>query len=127
MELLLAIAIGVLYGTGVYMMLRRSLVKVVIGFALISNGANLLIFTASGVVRTAAPIIGDDATVLMAPYADPLPQALVLTAIVITFGVSAFALALVLRVQRTTGAEDPDEMRSTDADAFEKPVEAESQ
>ena len=120
METVLALVVGGLYATGVYLVLRRSLVKLVIGLAMLTNAANLLIFTAGGLTRGAPPLIPAGETTLAAPYADPLPQALILTAIVIGFGVLAFALVLVYRAYATVGTEDPDEMMSTD-----HPVEGE--
>lgn len=115
MEIILAFVIGGLFAAGIYMLLRRSLVKLLIGLALLSHAANLLIFTASKLTRGNPPVIGMDETVLAAPFADPLPQALILTAIVISFGVIAFALALAYRVYRSVGTDDLDQMQSTDA------------
>jgi multicomponent Na+:H+ antiporter subunit C len=108
MEILLAIVIGVLYGCAVYLMLRRSLVKLLIGLALLGHGANLLIFTAAGLSHGGPPVIGPTDTTLAFPSADPLPQALILTAIVIGLGVIAFALALGSRVYRVFGSDDLD-------------------
>jgi multicomponent Na+:H+ antiporter subunit C len=114
MESLMALATGVLFASGLYLILRRSLIKVVLGLGLLSNAANLLIFTAAGLRRGIPPIIPADADALPAGAADPLPQALILTAIVITFGVQAFALVLVYRAYQATGTDDPDEMVLTD-------------
>jgi multicomponent Na+:H+ antiporter subunit C len=111
MEIILAIVIGVLYGAGIYLMLRRSLVKLLIGLAMLSHAANLLIFTAAGLTRGMPPVIAPDATTLEAPYADPLPQALILTAIVIGLGVIAFFLALSFKVYRAFGSDDLDTIR----------------
>jgi multicomponent Na+:H+ antiporter subunit C len=113
--LLLAITVGALYACGVYMLLRRSIVKMVIGLVLLGHAANLLIMAAAGILRGRAPIVPADATALIAPYADPLPQALVLTAIVIGFGVQAFALALLKRAHQAAGTDDLDAMHTTDA------------
>jgi multicomponent Na+:H+ antiporter subunit C len=107
----LAAVVGVLYATGVYMMLRRSVVKLLIGIALLSNAANLLVFVAAGVRRARPPIVVDGAAA--GPMADPLPQALVLTAIVIGFGVLAYAIALVHRVHSETGSDDLDHLDAT--------------
>jgi multicomponent Na+:H+ antiporter subunit C len=107
----LALVVGVLYATGVYMMLRRSIVKLLIGIALLSNAANLLVFSAAGVRRGRPPIV--DASGAVGPTADPLPQALVLTAIVIGFGVLAFAVALIHRVHRETGSDDLDHLEAS--------------
>jgi multicomponent Na+:H+ antiporter subunit C len=104
----LAIVVGVLYATGVYMMLRRSVVRLLIGIALLSHAANLLVFSAAGVERGRPPIVGLDGQV--AASADPLPQALVLTAIVIGFGVLAFAIALLHRAHQETGTDDVDRL-----------------
>jgi multicomponent Na+:H+ antiporter subunit C len=109
-EALLALTSGVLYATGVYMMLRRRLVQLIIGLGLLSNGTNLLIFTAGGLTRSRPPVVPDGATVLQTPYADPVPQALVLTAIVIGFGLTAFSLVLAHRVHTTTGSDDVDDV-----------------
>ncbi len=110
MELLLAIVIGVLYASAVYLILRRSLVKLLIGLALLSHATNLLIFTAAGLSRGGPPVIDPEAQTLAASAADPLPQALILTAIVISLGVIAFALALASRVYRVTGSDDLDQL-----------------
>jgi multicomponent Na+:H+ antiporter subunit C len=90
-----------LFGIGTYLVLSRSLARVVIGLALISHGANLFILLASS--RTGAAPVVEGGT---ADLADPLPQAMVLTAIVITFGVTAFLLALALRSFLLTGSDD---------------------
>lgn len=115
MEIILAFVIGGLFAAGIYMLLRRSLVKLLIGLVLLSHAANLLIFTAAKLTRGAPPVIGMEATALELPFADPLPQALILTAIVISFGVIAFALALAFRAYRSVGTDDLDQMQSTDA------------
>jgi multicomponent Na+:H+ antiporter subunit C len=113
-ESLLAIVIGALYGFGLYSLMRRSIVKVIIGLALLGHAANLLIFTAGGLSRGAVPLIDAGATALVPPHADPLPQALVLTAIVIGFAVQAFALVLLRRAHQTIGADDLNAMRSAE-------------
>lgn len=107
MGLLLSLATGVVFATGTYLLLRRNLVKMVIGLGLLSNGANLVLFTAAGLSPGIPPLIPQGATALPDGAADPLPQALVLTAIVITFAVQAFTLALVYRTYQATGTEDP--------------------
>jgi multicomponent Na+:H+ antiporter subunit C len=110
MEVLLALASGVLYAAGIYMMLRRRLAQLIIGLGLLSNGTNLLIFTAGGLTRARPPLVADGATALAPPYADPVPQALVLTAIVIGFGLLAFSLVLAHRVHEATGSDDVDDV-----------------
>jgi multicomponent Na+:H+ antiporter subunit C len=111
MENLLAFVIGGLYAAGIYMMLRRSVVKLLIGLGLLSHATNLLIFTAASLTRGAPPVIPLDSDILLKPYADPLPQALILTAIVISFGVIAFALALAYRTYKSVGSDDLDKMK----------------
>ena len=110
MELLLALACGVLYAAGIYLILRRRLAQLIIGIGLLSNGTNLLIFTAGGLTRARPPVVPDDAQTLVEPYADPVPQALVLTAIVIGFGLLAFSLVLAHRVHATVGTDDVDDV-----------------
>ena len=110
MEVLLAVAAGVLYAAGVYLMLRRRLAQLIIGIGLLSNGTNLLIFTAGGLTRARPPVVPDGAEQLVPPYADPVPQALVLTAIVIGFGLLAFLLVLAHRVHATFGSDDVDDV-----------------
>ncbi|MEJ5220453.1 MAG: Na+/H+ antiporter subunit C [Tepidiforma sp.] len=114
MELLLAVTVGWLYACGLYLLLRRTLAQVVIGLALLTNGTNLLIFVAAGLVRGEPPLIGDGEVVLAAGTADPLPQALILTAIVIGFAIQAFAMALAYRVYRSVGSDDIDALTTTE-------------
>jgi multicomponent Na+:H+ antiporter subunit C len=92
MSVLLAAAAAGLFGIGTYLVLQRKLSRIIIGLGLISHGANVL-FLMSG-RRGGAPLIGRGDP---AEFADPMPQALALTAIVITFGVTAFLLALAFR------------------------------
>ncbi len=114
MIVVLAFVIGGLYAAGLYMMLRRSVTKLIIGLSLLSHAANLLLFTAGGLVRARPPLIPDNSETIQPPFADPVPQALVLTAIVISFGVTAFALALIHRANRVIGTDDLDQMKATD-------------
>jgi multicomponent Na+:H+ antiporter subunit C len=114
METLLAFVIGGLYATGIYLMLQRTLAQLIFGLALLTNAANLLIFTAAGLTRGRPPLIAADMDAPEPPFADPLPQALILTAIVIGFGVLAFALVLAYRTYQTVGSDDLDDMKTTD-------------
>ncbi len=116
MTLILALLVGALYAGGLYMMMRRSIVKLILGLAMLAHAANLLIFTVGGPVRGIAPIIGPGMTGLPQGTADPVPQALILTAIVIGFGVQAFALVLVKRSAQESGTDDLDAMRSTETE-----------
>jgi multicomponent Na+:H+ antiporter subunit C len=114
MQFWLALVIGWLYAAGIYMILRRSLTKLIIGLGLLSHGANLLIFTAGGLTRAHPPIVRAGATRPADSSADPLPQALILTAIVISFGVTAFALVLFHRAYEAVGTDDLDNLKATD-------------
>ena len=113
MELMLSLLVGVLFGAAMYTMLRRSIVRLAIGVVLMGHAANLLIFTVAGVSRTGPPIVEEGRTLPLAASADPVPQALILTAIVISFGVLAFLLVLIQRVYQTVGSDDSDEMGAT--------------
>lgn len=115
MELLLAITIGTVYAAAFYLLLRRGVVRVVLGIALLSQAVNLLLFTAGGLREGAVPFIRPGEETLAASSADPVPQALILTAIVISFGVLAFTLAMVHRADQSAGTDDLDDMKSTDA------------
>ncbi len=112
METLMAILVGCLYAGGLYMMMRRSIVKLIIGLALLSHGTNLLIFLMGDLIKGRPPIIPADALKAVAPVADPLPQALILTAIVIGFAVQAFAVVLIRRVSRVVKTDDLDALQS---------------
>jgi multicomponent Na+:H+ antiporter subunit C len=101
MIVVLVLAVAILYGTGVYLLLQRNLSRIVIGLALLGHGANLLLLMAGGRAGE-APLIGGEG----GPYSDPLPQALALTAIVITFGVSAYLLAMAFRSWTLTRADE---------------------
>lgn len=114
MELLLLILIGVFYGTGIFMMLRRSMVKLLIGLILLGNGANLLIFLLGGITRGKPPIIPEAEKTLTGVYADPVPQALILTAIVISFGLQSFAIVLLKRVHALVQTDDLNQLNTPD-------------
>lgn len=93
MEALMAVAIGVLFTSGVYLLLRARTFPVVLGLTLLSHAVNLFLFVSGRLVINAPPIVREGVTT----YTDPLPQALVLTAIVISFGMTAFLVILALR------------------------------
>ncbi|HEX6927067.1 MAG TPA: Na+/H+ antiporter subunit C [Longimicrobiaceae bacterium] len=108
MEILLALVSGTLYASGIYLMLKRRLAQLIVGLSMMANGSNLLIFTAAGLSGTRAPIVDEVAVASGEAFADPVPQSLVLTAIVIGFGVLAFSLVLAHRVHRSTDTDDID-------------------
>jgi multicomponent K+:H+ antiporter subunit C len=103
--LLLASAIGVLAGTGVWLLLRARTFDVVLGLTLASYATNLFIFVMGRVAVGAPPIVRAGAPPTLARYADPLPQALVLTAIVISFAMTALLLALALKGRFVNGSD----------------------
>jgi multicomponent K+:H+ antiporter subunit C len=98
MEAVIAIAIGILVAAGVYLALRSRLFSVLLGVTLLSYAVNLFLLAAGGLMTDAAPL-----TDRPGPYPDPLPQALVLTAIVISFGMTALVIVLALRVVSDSG------------------------
>lgn len=109
MLILLAVLIGILYGSAVYLLLRRNIFKLVLGLIFLGHATNMLLFVAGGLTRGYPAFIRNQAgeTGMMA---DPLPQALILTAIVIGLGVTAFALVLVYRFYSVTKTVDLDEL-----------------
>lgn len=103
MELVFAFCVGVLTACGVYLTLRGSTFSVVLGLTLLSYAVNLFLFASGRLAVNSAAILGESAT-----YADPLPQALVLTAIVIGFAMTAFAVILAMRARADLGNDHVD-------------------
>lgn len=114
MELILVVIIGVLYASGVYMILRRSMVKLLLGIMLLGNATNILIFLLGNLTKGKPPVISPDFKVFKDIYADPIPQALILTAIVISFGLTAFAIVLLKRVYVLVDSDDLDDLNTPD-------------
>jgi multicomponent K+:H+ antiporter subunit C len=108
MELTLAIAIGVLAGSGVWLILRPRTYQVVIGLSLLSYAVNLFIFSMGRLRVGAPPVLGMDGAADAAGYADPVPQALVLTAIVIGFATTALFLVVLIASRGLTGSDHVD-------------------
>ena len=111
MDSILAIAVGILVACAVFLILARDLIRIMLGLAILSNAANLLIFTSGRVTRDAPPIVPENVKVPEGVIANPLPQALILTAIVIGFSLLAFALVLSYRAYATMRTVDVDAMR----------------
>lgn len=109
MEILMSITVGVLFMVGTYLLLSKSLLRVVIALILLSHGAHLLLLTMAGVQGGAPPLLSLGAET----YTDPLPQALILTAIVISFGVTAFLLVLAYRTYKEHKTDDLDQLRGS--------------
>lgn len=116
MEWKLALLAGILAGAGVYLMLARHMIALVFGLSLLGTAANLVVFAGGRVLEGVAPLVPAGLSAPVEEIANPLPQALVLTAIVIGFGIAAFALALSLAAYRRLGTTDPEVM--TDAEGI---------
>jgi multicomponent K+:H+ antiporter subunit C len=104
MELLMASGIAVLTGTGTYLLLRPRTFDAILGLTLLSYAVNLFLFSMGRLAVGRAPVIQPGAS----GYSDPLPQALVLTAIVISFAMTALLLVLALRANASSGSDDVD-------------------
>jgi multicomponent Na+:H+ antiporter subunit C len=112
MEALMAVLVGVLFAASVFMLMRPNLFKVIFGLILLTNASNLFIFTAGRLTRAIAPLIPEGEQSIPGPFANPVSEALILTAIVIGFALLAFALALIFIAYRrfhTLDAEVEDE------------------
>lgn len=115
MELPLALVIGLLFAGGIYSILRPNLIRIVIGFGLLSNAVNLLMIVCGGFsLRNEAPFVSDPNAV--AGLMDPIPPDIVLTAIVISFAVGALFLIVCYVVYRDYGTDNPEELPSPVAD-----------
>ncbi len=120
MEPVIAVLVGVLVAASVYLMLSRNVLRFLFGLILISNAANLIIFTSGRLTAAVPPLVPEGADAPLATAANALPQALVLTAIVIGFGLFAFALALAFKAYQTLGTLNTDEMRIAEPDGEPK-------
>lgn len=108
MELILSCGIGVLVASGVWLILRPRTFQVIVGLALLSYGVNLFIFSMGRLRVGAAAILPRDGAIDAAAYTDPLPQALVLTAIVISFATTALFLVVLIAARGFTGTDHVD-------------------
>ena len=120
-----AIALGTVIAAGAYLALSRDVFRCLIGLALIGSGINLLVFTAGRLVTHVPAIIGA-AEQQLGAAADPLPQALVLTAIVISFALLCFSLVLAVRLISAAGTDDVTQLRAAEpapTDAYQPPQE----
>ncbi|MBV6656223.1 MAG: Na+/H+ antiporter subunit C [Devosiaceae bacterium] len=111
MEFVLSLLVGAYFIAAVYLMLSRYVVRLLLGVALLGNGVNLLIFTAGRLTHEVPPVIPYGEQVPQTVTANPLPQALVLTAIVIAFSIFAYLLVLAMRAYQELGTDDTDHMR----------------
>jgi multicomponent Na+:H+ antiporter subunit C len=111
MEDVFAVLIGLFFTAAIYLMLSRQIIRIMLGVAILGNAVNLLIFTAGRLVREVPPVVPVDSMVPLVATANPLPQALILTAIVISFSFFTFLLVLAYRAYQELGTDEVDEMR----------------
>lgn len=121
MEIILAPLVGLFLAAAIYLMLSRALVRVMLGVALLGNGVNLLIFVAGRLTRAVPPIVPQGAEEPAGFVANPLPQALILTAIVIGFSMFAFLMVLVFRAYQSLDADNTDRMRLAEPEQPQRP------
>ena len=110
-ETVFAVLVGLFLTAAIYLLLSRALIRMLLGIVLLGNAINLMVFVAGRLTRAAAPIIPAGATLPAGSYANPLPQALILTAIVIGFATFAFLSVLALRAYQELSADNTDDMR----------------
>lgn len=111
MEAIFSILVGIFFSVAIYLMLSRHSIRILLGIAVLGNAVNLLLFTAGRLTREVPPIIPAGMDALPAGTANPLPQALILTAIVISFSFFAFLLVLAWRAYEQLQTDNTDEMR----------------
>ena len=107
MEQVMMVFIGILVSVATYLVLSRNMIRVILGTAVLSHAVHLLILTVGGLKLGDVPLLGN----AEGPYTDALPQALILTAIVISFATTAFLLVLAYRTYKTNGSDDFNELR----------------
>ncbi len=111
MEAALAFVVSVFFAVAIYLMLSKHIIRILLGVSIFGNAVNLSIFTAGRLMREVPPIIPETLQTPDSAIANPLPQALVLTAIVISFSLFAFLLVLAFRAYQELGTDDTDGMR----------------
>jgi multicomponent Na+:H+ antiporter subunit C len=121
MEPLIALLVGLFLAAASYLMLSRALVRVLLGIVVLGNAVNLLIFVAGRLTRATPPIVAAGQAAPEGYFANPLPQALILTAIVIGFSMFAFLIVLAFRAYQEMDADDTDHMRVAEPDGEPKP------
>lgn len=114
MELIIALVCGAMLAASFYLLMRRNLLRFVIGLIILGNAVNLVLFTMGRLTRAEPPVIPKGAKVIEGAYANPLPQALILTAIVISFGLLAFTLVLVYRNYSVNKTVESDHVRTSE-------------
>ncbi|MDO3410224.1 Na(+)/H(+) antiporter subunit C [Saccharibacillus sp. CPCC 101409] len=108
MEVIAAVVVGILFAVGIYLILTQDLLRIVLGTSLMTHAVHLLLMAMAGLKGGAAPLLDRGKE----EFADPLPQALILTSIVINFGITAFFLVLSYRAYQKLDTTDMDQLRS---------------
>ncbi len=121
MEAVLALLVGLLFAAAIYLILSRALIRVLLGIVLLGNAVNLLIFVAGRLTQATPPIVPRGLGSPLGPVANPLPQALILTAIVIGFAMFAFLVVLAMRAYQSLDADDTDHMRLAEPEGEPRP------
>jgi len=121
MEAVLALTVAIFFAVAIYLMLSKHIIRILLGVTIFGNAVNLTIFTSGRVVREVPPIIPEGMDVPASLTANPLPQALILTAIVISFSFFAFLLVLAFRTYQELGTDDTDGMRVAEPKGEELP------
>ena len=121
MEPVIALLVGLFVTVAAYLMLSRALIRILLGIVVFGNAVNLLIFVAGRLTRATPPIVPAGQVAPSGYFANPLPQALILTAIVISFAMCAFLIVLALRAYQELDADDTDRMRLTEPEGEPKP------
>jgi len=121
METGVVVLIGLFFAVAVYLMLSQQLVRMLLGIAILGNAVNMLIFTNGRLTREVPPLIPEHLNMPAEATANPLPQALVLTAIVISFSFFAFLLVLAFRAYQELGTDEVNEMRIAEPEKDQTP------
>jgi multicomponent Na+:H+ antiporter subunit C len=121
METILAALTGLFAAAAIYLILSRALIRVLIGIVLLGNAVNLLIFVAGRLTQASPPIVPAGLAAPLGPVANPLPQALILTAIVIGFAMFAFLIVLAMRAYQALDADNTDHMRLAEPEGEPQP------
>lgn len=114
MTLILAAVVGIVFAAGFYSLMRRGIGGLAIAIILMGHAANLILFASNGLIRDNAPIVTEGEKLPPFPFPDPLPQALILTAIVINFGMFGYLVMLLHRTGAAANTQDMDALRSTE-------------
>ncbi|VAW14992.1 Na(+) H(+) antiporter subunit C [hydrothermal vent metagenome] len=120
-EVAMSFLVGAFFTAAVYLMLSKAVIRILLGIAILGNGVNLLIFTLGRITREVPPIVPGSLKQPIEPIANPLPQALILTAIVIGFAMFTFLLVLGYRAYQELDADNTDNMRLAEPENAPRP------